>query len=323
MRNNILKILLHLTIILILISFFCFLVYRSSIFTWTITLITIICVIVFVKFREDLFAIMKGTPVDRYISLVSLEIALIVFIQTSIYEERNNKQFEENRIASEHLFKTQLSHTEKLNQLQIKNAKILNDSLVQELNKIQDINLNQNLAAKNQLIATQRQLELSRQSLIDYINETKSNLIFESIKITDKDTLNEKEIKLIIENKIKNVGRREAKDVEVRIMVIFKDKNISKMSVNKDASFLNINNPVIVNYYPIVPLKELENFYYWIQVRYYDEKLDQFFDRSYYRHYYKSSKGFDFYYASNKQKLRLREIVDKELKKNGYSLTKN
>ena len=322
MKNKIIKLLIHLTIALTLILIYCLVVNVISALKWSIISLTIICIAFCLIFWNKFFLIIKETPIDRYISLISLEIASIVFIQTSFQEKENNKQFEQNRIASESLFKTQLLHSEKLNQLQISNAKLLNDSLVKELNKIQDINLNQSLAAKNQLIATQRQLELSKQSLEDYITETKSNLVLGQIKISNTDTLNEKEFKLTITSAIQNIGKREAEDIEIRQMLIFEDKSISSIDVNKDASFLSINTPTSIHYSPTIPQEKSNNFFYWLQVLYYDKKLDKHFDRSYYRHYYKNP-GFDFYYANNDQVRIMRSIIDQELKNKGYSLTIN
>lgn len=323
MKNKIIKVLIHLTIVLSLILLYALIVGVNSSFRWILILFTLVGILFcFIYFKTTL-SILKQTPTDRYISIISLEIALIVFIQTSYQEKENNKQFEQNRIASESLFQTQLQHSEKLNKLQIQSAKELNDSLIGELNEIQEINLNQSLASKNQLIATQKQLELSKQSLDDYINETKSNIILETIDIVNRDTIDDNKVKLSISTRIQNVGKREAEQLEIRQLTILDNREKTDLTVNSDATFLSINAPKNISYYTTMSIKDSENFFYWLQIRYYDKKLDEYFDRSYYRHYFKSPKGFDFYYATNEQKEALREIIDKELKVKGYSVTEN
>jgi hypothetical protein len=323
MKNKLIKVLIHLTIILSLILLYALIVEVNSSFRLLLILVTLVGTLFCLIYLKTTLSILKKTPTDRYISIISLEIALIVFIQTSIQVRENNKQFEQNRIASESLFQTQLKHSEKLNQLQIQSAKELNDSVIGELNEIQEINLNQSLASKNQLIATQKQLELSKQSLDDYIYETKSNIILETIDIVNRDTIEGNKVKLSISTRIQNIGKREAEKVEFRQITILDNRETTDLTINSDATFLSINAPKNISYHTTIPIKDSENFFYWLQIRYYDKKLDEYFDRSYYRHYYKTPKGFDFYYARNEEKEKLREIIDKELKLKGYSLTEN
>jgi hypothetical protein len=284
---------------------------------------TILFLVLCVINWKNISITLKKEPVDRYISLIGLEIALLAFIQTSIQVEKNNKQFEENRIASDKLFQTQLKHAENLNQLQIRNAQILNDSLISELNKIQDINKQQSLAADNQLLSSQQQLKLTKQSLTDYLADTKPDLTLGKTEIVNRDTISYNKIKLSIRNFFTNTGKRDALNVETRNAIIHNNKGVSDVSINTDMSLFTANSSAESNFYPEMSLSESEDFFYWFQVIYYDKRLDEYTDRSYYFHYFKSAKGFDFYYVNDIQKKVIQKIIDTELKKKGLSLISN
>ena len=322
MKKRLISILLHVSIVLCLISIYCLLIENNSIFEWIIFSLTIIGLILCILFWKDLRIAANESSFYRLISIISLEIALIVFIQTSIQVEKNNEQFEKNRIASDSLFRTQLKHSKELNQLQIENAQKLNDSLIQELFKIQNINSKNNLAAENQLLATKKQLELSKQSLQDYIYATRAELILGKTEIVKIDTLNNSDVRLSIENKVYNSGSRLASKVECRMIIIFKNEKHTKLEVEY-YEFINPKTMKYLTYYTPITQKESKDFFYWIQIRYFDERLEKNTDQSYYFHYYKSVIGFDFCDATIVEKPNLRRLVDNELEKKGLSTTVN
>jgi hypothetical protein len=310
------KIIVHLTIAFVIISVYCILIKNQPLFEWTIYSISLLLsIFCFIK-RKHIWESIKNDSLDKYVSLVGLEIALIAFIQTSIQVEKNNLQFEENRIASEELFQKQLQHSKELNELQIETSKSLNKILTNEIIRLQEINIIQNESA-------QIQLELSEQSLQDYLFDTKAELSIELTKITHTDTLKDSKIKLTISNTIKNTGRREASNVEIRNLVIYKDKSFSNLSISDEVENFTGNKSIQNHYFPIMSIKNSENFYYWVQVIYTDEKTGTQVDRSFYFHYHESAEKFDFYYAKTNNKRVLREIIDVELKRRKLTLTMN
>nr|WP_319997584.1 hypothetical protein [uncultured Draconibacterium sp.] len=310
------KIIIHLTIAFLIVTVYCIFVKNKPLFEWIIFSITFVLIIYSTIRRKKLWDSIKNDSIDKYVSLVSLEIALIAFIQTSIQVEKNNNQFEENRIASESLFLKQMEHTQQLNELQIETSKSLNKTLTEEIIRLQEINVKQNESA-------QIQLELSEQSLQDYLFDTKAELSIELTKITNTDTLKDSKVQLTITSNIKNTGRREASKVELRNMIIHVDKSIIEMSISDEAENFTGNKVIQNHYYPIMSIEEAKNFYYWIQVKYEDEKTGTNVDRSFYYHYYESAGKFDFYYAKTKDKRILRDIIDKELKSKNLTLTEN
>ncbi len=306
------KILINLTIVFSIVSIYCLIINNNQIFEVIIYLLTIILFALCVINLKNIFVTFKSEPVDRYISLIGLEIALIAFIQTSIQVEKNNKQFEENRIASDSLFHTQLKHAEKLN-----------DSLISELNKIQAINKQQSLIAENQLLSSQQQLDLSQQSLSDYLADTKPEMTYRYSKIINRDTINGNKIKLSIRNFFKNTGERDALNIEMRHAIIHNKKSSSNIFIDTDMNLFSANSSVYSNFYPEMFLSESEDFFYWFQIIYYDKRLDNYINRSYYLHYRKTTQGSDFFYADEAQKDDIRKIIDSKLRNRNLSITTN
>ncbi|WP_321995634.1 hypothetical protein [Draconibacterium orientale] len=323
MRKLIITSLANSIILLPLILIYCWLVNESSLYNWILTFITIIILIFCIAYFKAVKIYFRNSSLERFISLVGLEIAVLAFIQTNVQFVKSNEQFETNRISSEKLFEKQLEHSEKLNQLQIDNTKKLNDTLTNELIRLQKINIKQGKSAENQLIATKSQLELSEQTLQDYLFDTKPELSIESTKITNSDTLENLELQLTISSVIKNMGRREADSVEIRNAVIFKDKSIGILSVSKEIGFFTGNRAIQNHHYPIMSEEMSKEFYYWMQVRYFDKKTGNQFDKSFYFKYYESARGYDFYFAKSNDKRILRDIIDKELTEQNLSLTIN
>ena len=320
MKKKMILSLLHISVVLPLILLYIFILGFSTLISWIIYVFSILIIILLVKYRVDIKKIASEISYDRYISLISIEIALLAFIQAGIQQKDNNQQFEKNRIASDSLFETQLRHTTDLNRLLINNAQILNDSLIEELNEIQNINSKNSLSVDNQLLTTKSHLELSKQTLQDYVFNSRAHVVTSSTKITKRDTLDNKEVMLTLNYDIQNIGKRNAIDVETKHMIIYNNKIIPYFNASDKIPVLVAGTTTSASFYPKILLKESENFFYWKRVRYYDEKLGQYFVRSEYYRYFKTINGLNFYYVNKKHKPYLRKVVNILLKKNGYRL---
>lgn len=315
------RFLIYFLITFILISIYCLLIDTNKTFEIIVYVITSFLILIGVILSKSIVSILKENSFDKIISFVSLEIALIAFIQTGIEIRKNNEQFEANRLASEELFKKQQEHSEKLNTLIVANSKELNDNLIGEVKNLQTINETQSEAAEKQLEASKQQLLLARQSLDDYIYETKPELVIETTKISNIDTV-DNNLQLSITSIIKNNGKRQAKKVEFRQAIVY--NNILKnIGLNEDADFITSNKLIQLDHHSIIPQNFSNDFFYWIQIQYYDDKLDLHVDQSFYYHYYKSAKGFDFYYANKDDKSRLKKLIDQNLSQNNLSKTVN
>lgn len=323
MRRLFISILANSVILLPIICIYSWMVNDENLYKWIFTFLTFTSLVFCLIYLKDVQNYFRNSSIDRFISLIGLEIALLAFIQTNIQFVKSNELFEQNRIASGKLFEQQIKHSEKLNQIQIENSKNLNKVLTDELIQLQDINTRQSESAENQLLATKSQLELSEQSLQDYLFDTKPELSVETTKISNIDTLDDSNVKLTITSNIKNKGRREAKSVEFRQIIIFTNESVTILNVMDETEFFTSNKIIGCNYSQTVPIDMTEDFYYWLQIRYLDEKTGSQIDRSFYFHYIKYGKGFGFYLAKRDDKKILRKIIDKELENKGYSLTTN
>lgn len=274
MRKSFIAILANLAILLPIILVYCWIVNEKYLYNWVLSVLTfsslILCLIYWGKFKDYL----KNSSIDRFISLIGLEIALLAFIQTSSQFVKSNEQFEQNRISS-----------------------------------------------NNQLLATQQQLELSKQSLKDYIYATRADLIWGITKIANIDTLNSREIRLSLSNIVENKGNRDALEVEFRELIIINNKIHGGVYVNNSLDIFYPSSPQNVLFHFTIQKKDFKDYFRWIQIVFYDKELEQYFNRSICYHYYKRDAGFSFYYASKGEKEHLSRIVDEELKKNKLSLT--
>jgi len=277
--------------------------------------------VIFLIWKEEIIEEGKKISFDKLISILSIVIALTAFIETSIQAEKNNIQFEENRKASDSLFRVQLSQAKQLNDLLISNSNKLNSLQIVELNKIQEINSDLTKSAENQLNTSKENLDLTKQSLNDYVFETRANLALGKSKIFITDTLDSGNLKAVITESVSNTGKRIAKNFEIRQLIVYNNGEIGELARGGGVNEVLPNEPKESSYPFTITKKEYENFFYWVQLRYYDERLDEFYDRSKYFHYYKTDKGYDFYYVKPEQKNTLRKIIDKELNSKGLSQT--
>ena len=261
-------------ILLPIILGYCWIVNEKHLYNWILSILTFSSIIFCLIYWRDFKNYLKNSSIERFISLIGLEIASLAFIQTSIQFVKSNEQFEQNRISS-----------------------------------------------NTQLLATQEQLELSKQSLKDYIYATRADLIWGETKIAKTETLNSQEIRLSLSNIVENKGNRDALEVEFRELIIINNKIHGGVYVNNSLDIFYPNSPQNVLFHFTIPKEDSKDYYRWIQIVYYDEKLEQFFNRSICYHYCKRDAGFSFYYASKEEKELLRGIVDKELVKNKLSQT--
>lgn len=281
-------------------------------------------VLLFFVFKSEILNEIKNVSFDRFTSFFSLLIALLAFFYTSIQTEKNNIQFEENRKASDSLFEVQLINAKQLNELLISNAEKLSSSQIVELNKIQSINTNLTISAKNQLETTKENLKLTEQSLDDYIIETRPNIIMGKTKVSDIDSILKEDSrvlknKTIIEN-FSNNGKRIADNFELR-RAVFYDNKIQFFSTSTTIKKVLPNESKFSSM--VINLENIysEDFYYWYQIRYYDERLNSWEDRSRYFHYNRRANGLDFYDLDEKRILGLRKFIDEKLEELNLSLT--
>lgn len=312
MKPRLISILLHVSVVLCLISIYCLWIENNSKFEWVIFSLTVVGIILCLIFWKELKIAVNENFLNRLIAIISLGIAMIVFLQTSIQFEKNNVQFKRNRIISDSLFQTQLKHSQKLN-----------SSLISELSKIQNINAKNTLAAENLLLITKQQLEFSKLSFQDYTYDTRPQLTIVKTIVANIATLENNKVMLSISFDLLNVGKRVASEVEFREIIIYKDGTNEGVQLINYLEIIHPDSPRSITFSTTMPQEESENFYRWIHIQYFDNGLAKYINESYYYHYFKTTSGFGFPFAKKEEKLKLSRIVNEELVKKGISLPIN
>jgi lipopolysaccharide export LptBFGC system permease protein LptF len=225
--------------------------------------------------------------VTTVVGLIITSLALWVSIRAI---NKADKYFEINSRSSESLFSAQLKH-----------SKELNDSIIYQLRKIQEVTDLQNSVARDQL-------KTSNKILYDQIYANRPIVVVENNAYTDLEDGH-----FDIKTTLKNVGHRHAYNTVIRM--IFVDDSIDQVFYKGFEEFLIIIDPnsqekyVNANYNPdyhksIRPLNK-DKFFYCVDIRYDDLLLNETFGRTYYYRYDTTlSKEFFTYEKIIEDKLR-------------------
>jgi len=214
-----------------------------------------------------------------------------------------NRQFQINSVTSDSLFKVQL-----------KNSKKLNDSLINQINILQEI-------TNMQLQITEKQLKISTELLQDQIYSGRPKIVILSNKIIDTLNLSEEYFTPIVQTVYENIGDRFAINLSIRNFYI--SNNFTKLESNLDnkSSFLVETNATRRNKtMPQIKNESKDDFYYCFEYIYFDNTLNQEFTQSYYFRYHKIMGIYNFYNCKNEDEIKLKEIINKWLKKKNERL---
>jgi hypothetical protein len=170
-----------------------------------------------------------------------------------------NYQFKENSISSDSLFNVQL-----------KNERILNDSLVRQIKELQ--------------IITSKQLELSKQSLTDYIEARRARLYIGNTKITQKDSINKYQYQIKINTVFFNTGDREAININYRIAILDAKKNVLTHTQSHLATIApGTDGGIYIT--SIISPTNLRKFYLYLFYSYSDSQIDTTYKNKHFMQY--------------------------------------
>jgi hypothetical protein len=240
---------------------------------------------------------------DRLINIIVLAVSIIALWIAIKSMKNQNIQFEQNSKSSDSLFQVQLS-----------NSRELNDSLVSQIKSLQSI-------TNKQLGITDEQLKISKQTFNEKMYSERPILFIATPTMLDTNVVFGNEFSPIIVVKITNIGSRAAKNIEFRIFVVLDDSSIRGASpdfsnidhIEKDVTSIQYHKPKI-------PLKNKYEFYYCVDIEYYDELLGKYFYSSRYYFYQKSRNKMNFDGCTENEKSNVRKILNKELKSNKLRL---
>ncbi|MCH7827248.1 MAG: hypothetical protein IIC75_04625 [Bacteroidetes bacterium] len=228
---------------------------------------------------------------------MTLAVAIIAVVFSILSFKKANEQFKQNSESSDSLFKVQLE-----------NSKQLNDSLIYQIGKLQEI--------------TDNQLKISKEIYRSQLFSGRPKITLKSIAIKDTIYVDEKIFNLKIIIKFVNVGERIAESQTIRPFVVYQDFSGGNFTLNKFTATANlgVNEKRDYDFIFRIPNKYKSNFFYCFDFQYYDNILDETFIQSYYYHYYKEGGRFNFYNCQDNLKPKLKAYINKMLKNKKWRL---
>jgi len=208
-----------------------------------------------------------------------------------------NRQFQINSETSDSIFN-----------IQLKNSKELNDSLINQISILQDI-------TNKQLQTTDKQLKISIELLQDQIYSGRPKMVVLSNKIAD--TI--KTLDYIFSPRIvtiyKNNGKRFANNLTIRKFIISNNLSEIETNIQRKKSILVESNAIReTQSIPKINKKFRDNFYYCYEFIYYDKILNKEFTQPYYFQYYKIGGKYNFYNCEIEDEVKIKETINNWLR---------
>ncbi len=231
-------------------------------------------------------------------------LAIVIAVFSLLYSIRSfnnaNEQFKENSQASDSLFNIQLT-----------NERELNEKLIAEITKLQEI-------TNNQLIIIQNLLEVSESTLENKKYSERPILTFGKFILKDGDKIINGMYAPLIELKYQNQGKRSAISITIRPFIVSNDMKVLKAGASKIInSYLEPGGGSEIEYKPKFDTKYKDNFYYCIEIQYYDQLLSRKYNKTFYTNFYKSRGSFEFYNCDVNVRLELKSVINDYLSNSG------
>lgn len=236
------------------------------------------------------------------LNFLALIVAIIVLLISKKTLDNANLQFEQNSKTADSLFNLQLSY-----------AKNLNDSLISEIGRLQEI-------TGKQLRITDEQLRISIETLNEQIYSGRPKIIVLSDQIKDKENIKDEIFSPNIITTFKNIGKRFAESVSLRPFIVYPDFSQIRGGALPNPHLLEPGTEHIYEFKPRINVKFRDDFYYCYEIVYFDKILKQQFKQVYYRHYYKRRRSFEFFFCKLEEEIRIKRTVNDILKTINESL---
>ena len=201
-------------------------------------------------------------------------------------------------------FKTNSEQSDSLFNIQLMNAKRLNDSLISQIKTLQDV-------SNNQMKITDEQLKVSRAIYHSQLYADRPQISIQSNEISDTNYVIDGLFSPKIITTYMNVGRRMARNLHFRPFIIYPDfvgyRPDMKKSIKEN---LDPTSGITSDFISHIPVKYKEDFYYCFDISYYDDILDQYFHNTYYYSYHRIRTKLDFYTCTVEIQLKLKSFID-------------
>lgn len=234
------------------------------------------------------------------IDYLAIIIAVISLLYSIMSFNSANEQFKENAQASDSLFNIQLT-----------NEKELNEKLITEITKLQEIN-------NNQFVLIQNLLEVSESTLENKKYSERPILTFGKFILKDGDYIINGNFAPLIELKYQNQGKRSALSIRFRPFIISNELKLLKAGgiQNIDDS-LEPGGGSEIEYKPKFDMRHKDNFYYCLEIQYFDQLLSRKFNYTLYSHYNKIRNKFEFYNCEADKREELKSVINNYLSNTG------
>ena len=238
----------------------------------------------------------KERPIlNNIISIANTVLAIVALYIAISAMNKATKQFEQDALQSDKLFRIQLKQTDSLFNEQLAR----NDSLINQITKLQRI--------------TDKQLSTLDVTL--YENKLAGRPLFQIgvTKINSVDASDSRIFAPEIRTEFSNIGNRFAYKTRLRRFVVF--DNYSAVVYNADTLLMiEPQEPSAILMHPAIPVEFKDNFFYCLEIAYYDEKMRRFYVQVKYMNYRKE-REFEFYLADSWEN-ELKTAINKVLREN-------
>lgn len=220
------------------------------------------------------------------LSIVAIGIAIIAF-------NSSNEQFVKNSKSSDVLFR-----------IQLRQAEDLNDSLVKQISRLQQI-------TKNQLEVSNEQLTTTKETLKDQIMINAPELALKGIEISDTGKVINNKYSPRLEIFFTNQGRRAAYDAVVRTFVLPEDMSEVRFAQSPETSLtIQKDDPSAQVVLPKLDIKSRTHFYLCVEFVSFDKLTSKMFTNVFVKDYKKLRSEYGFAEASFPAKRKVFTIIN-------------
>lgn len=200
--------------------------------------------------------------------------------------------------------------------LQMEGARSLNDSLIIQIESLQEITAEQLDVSSQMSEVIQKQLNILESALEAEQYAGRPKLHFQPTVITDSIFKeNGRYFSPTIVTTYQNIGKRFAYELRYRAFVVynqFTEVNMSKL-ISLTLEVLETNGSLAYEFKPTINAQFKDDFYYCYEITYFDKGLNRNFKQANYFHYYKSRGKYEFFLCSDEENDRIRMRLNEEL----------
>lgn len=244
------------------------------------------------------------------IGFVGLWVAYQALVVTGHSIDDSNQQRVEDIARNDTLFNIQLEA-----------AKSLNNSLILQIQSLQEITSQQLEVSSKQSNIIKKQLDILEAGLDEQENTNKPNIRLFRTEITNSIFDEERNLfSPTISTRYDNTGKRVAYDLKFRAFVVYGHRitaappsELISDNIEPDGGGVNSFTTPIWGQYK-------NDFYHCFELSYFDKVLNGYIEDVTYQHYFKNNGRIAFYTCLEDEKLKLKKAINDRLSKMGMPL---